>query len=281
MLEEVLFVGDVTSSPNFCVVLFQKINGFKNSEICRRNSEVFTLEYIISGTQNFCFGNKNFKAEKGDLLFFSKDFEYSCFVEQKNDELKNKLSKFRLLFCGSVAEILCKEYIAENCAVLNLPNLCKNFDFLAEISKNNVSQKAFSDAFFEIFPKLAIMFSSAKNPFSSPKTTAEKLKNYINDLPNGDFSFDDAAKKLSCSKAHAIREFKKTYGISPYAYALNLKYERAKIMLCETNLSVGEIAKILKFCDLQYFSAEFKKRFGQTPLKYRGQSKKYLTFHDK
>ena len=63
--------------------------------------------------------------------------------------------------------------------------------------------------------------------------------------------------------------FKANTGISPIDYLLNLKIKKAKILLSDNNLSVAEVAHMLGFADLSYFSKFYKQHTGKTPSKDR------------
>ncbi len=82
-------------------------------------------------------------------------------------------------------------------------------------------------------------------------------------------NLDELAEKLHMSKSNMIREFKKSYGVTPYNYLLEQKMESAKILLKETKLSIREIADKLCIFDEHYFSTVFYKKVGIRPREYR------------
>ena len=51
------------------------------------------------------------------------------------------------------------------------------------------------------------------------------------------------------------------------------KLDAARRYLSETELSVGEIAARLGYCDQSYFSASFRKTFGAYPTKWRSENR--------
>lgn len=54
-----------------------------------------------------------------------------------------------------------------------------------------------------------------------------------------------------------------------HSYILSVRMRQAQRMLCETPLSVAEIAQRLAFCDAGHFSRVFVRRVGVTPSQYR------------
>lgn len=95
------------------------------------------------------------------------------------------------------------------------------------------------------------------------------IKSKLDDAVETNFNLDDLCKNINYSKNYIINIFKEKYGKTPYQYFLERKTETAKAYLAHSNLSVGEIAKKLQYTDQQYFSANFKKITGYSPLAYR------------
>lgn len=60
---------------------------------------------------------------------------------------------------------------------------------------------------------------------------------------------------------------------TPKAYLLGKRFERSKFLLKNTDKSIGEISARLRFCSQSYFTEQFRKRFGLTPMAYRGDAR--------
>lgn len=71
---------------------------------------------------------------------------------------------------------------------------------------------------------------------------------------------------LSVSQFHHI--FKECTNKSPMEYINDIKIERAKELLSNTDLSMSEIAEFSGFCNQNYFSRIFKKNVGISPKKF-------------
>jgi len=89
-------------------------------------------------------------------------------------------------------------------------------------------------------------------------------KNYATDI-----SLEDMAAVACSSKYHFCRNFKKITGYGPYEYLVKYRINKAKSLLKETDISVGEIAEYVGFGSTSNFIQTFKKLEGLTPLKYR------------
>lgn len=77
------------------------------------------------------------------------------------------------------------------------------------------------------------------------------------------------AKNLNMSYSYFRKEFKKRTGTSPNQYFQDLKMKSAKQLLFSTNLSVKEICYHLGYSSPEYFTNQFKKIVGKTPVEYR------------
>lgn len=84
------------------------------------------------------------------------------------------------------------------------------------------------------------------------------------------------ASLCALSESRFAHKFKERKGVSPLHYFLSLKIERAKELLCFTDLSIGEISVMTGFENRLYFSRLFKLRTGLSPLHYKNNIKKEL-----
>lgn len=77
------------------------------------------------------------------------------------------------------------------------------------------------------------------------------------------------ADKLHMNKTYISEVFKQKTGIGFVEYLTIVKMERAKKLLIEDNLKIYEIGANLGYRDIEYFSRQFKKFTGHTPVEYR------------
>ncbi len=62
--------------------------------------------------------------------------------------------------------------------------------------------------------------------------------------------------------AHGFREF---FGLPPIEYLIRLRLQRADFLLCDHNLSVGQVARAVGMPNAHYFSRLYHRRFGHPP----------------
>ena len=80
---------------------------------------------------------------------------------------------------------------------------------------------------------------------------------------------DDLAAAAGLSKAHFSREFRRTFGESPYVYLLTRRLERAAALLRNTDHSVAEVCLEVGLQGVGSFTTSFKRTYGMTPTAYR------------
>jgi transcriptional regulator GlxA family with amidase domain len=82
------------------------------------------------------------------------------------------------------------------------------------------------------------------------------------------------AAKANFSPSHFFVLFKRRIGTAPIDYFTRLRMQRASLLLCETSLSVKEVAAKLGYDDPFYFSRVFKSVNRLAPSDYRAAQRK-------
>ena len=83
-----------------------------------------------------------------------------------------------------------------------------------------------------------------------------------------DRKISQIARALGISESGLRKKFKEKVSLSPTAYRLQYKMERAKYLLESTDLQVGQIADQLNFYDAACFCRAFRAVVGMTPLQF-------------
>ena len=85
------------------------------------------------------------------------------------------------------------------------------------------------------------------------------------------------ARAALMSSAHFSRQFRASYGETPYGYLMTRRIERAKALLRRSELSVTEVCIEVGCTSLGSFSARFTELVGETPTAYRARDHSALT----
>ncbi|MDD0842717.1 helix-turn-helix domain-containing protein [Pseudomonas sp. Gutcm_11s] len=79
----------------------------------------------------------------------------------------------------------------------------------------------------------------------------------------------DVAEQCAMSRSHFSRAFKKTTGMSPQEWSLDLRVRRAKELLRDLAMPISVISLECGFADQSHFSRMFGKLVGTTPKRWR------------
>lgn len=95
------------------------------------------------------------------------------------------------------------------------------------------------------------------------------LQRYIESNYTRPLTLEHLASFANISKYHLSREFKKYTGFSPNEYLIELRLDRAKFLLKNSSLPIGQVAAISGFSSYPNFLKLFKERTDMTPGGYR------------
>lgn len=79
----------------------------------------------------------------------------------------------------------------------------------------------------------------------------------------------DMARAASLSRSHFSEKFKEAFGLSPHAYLLTRRLERAASMLRNTDYSVAYVCVSVGLSSVGSFTTSFKRAYEMTPTQYR------------
>ena len=83
------------------------------------------------------------------------------------------------------------------------------------------------------------------------------------------FSLEDVAASVGVSPFYVSKLFKEEMGETFINYVTDRRLDRTKKLLSETDLSIKEIAGQTGYSDQNYFSRQFKNKFGISPTDFR------------
>lgn len=87
----------------------------------------------------------------------------------------------------------------------------------------------------------------------------------------GELDLEQLAASANLSKFHFARRFRQLTGQSPIHYFIQLKMQRACLLLDTTGMSMKQISAELGYDDPLYFSRIFRRTIGRAPSEYRAQ----------
>jgi AraC-like DNA-binding protein len=115
-------------------------------------------------------------------------------------------------------------------------------------------------------------FRTARGEDQSTADLSGRLRGTVESMSAaalGHLSLNELARRLCCSERHASRLFRSAYGVSLRDKQSELRLDRAKQILTQTNAKIVEVAMESGYQSLSQFNAMFKCRFGMTPSAWR------------
>jgi YesN/AraC family two-component response regulator len=109
--------------------------------------------------------------------------------------------------------------------------------------------------------------TSAKHGYEN--NIVDSIKRLLQDSVYESISIDYVLEKISFSKSYLTRLFRDYAGCSIMEYYISLKIAEAQKMISEGEFSFSQIAEMLGFGSIHYFSYMFKKKTHMTPSEYR------------
>lgn len=213
--------------------------------------------YILRGNCHYYHENGDFSLEAGSVVYLPYGSRHKLVIESEDIEFYR--IDFRLEVGGEVALFsdhpikLCRTAPAE-CAEA-IQALAEGYQFV----QDTVAKAAL----------LCTVLRSLSSVVHSPRK--EKLApatNYLLEHLTEKVSCTFLAEKCCLSTAQFYNLFHAEYGMPPLEYRNKLLLRRATLLLRDGSFSVTEIADMLGFESVAYFSRFFKKHKGVSPSQY-------------
>lgn len=112
---------------------------------------------------------------------------------------------------------------------------------------------------------------SAREAIGGPRASREcdQVRRYIDNHFKENLTLDQLAEMAHISKYYLSHTFQKEYQTSPISYLLSRRIRESRFLLRETDHTLSQIAQILGFSSLSYFSQSFRRLEGISPIEYR------------
>ncbi len=106
-----------------------------------------------------------------------------------------------------------------------------------------------------------------KNDTGNPHV--EKAKQYILTHLTQEITSADIAAHSGISQSHLSRLFKRLTGTTMMGYLSDERIRAAQGLLLSSDMTIPEIAALLRFCDQSHFTYAFRRKTGITPRAYK------------
>ncbi|KAF6625156.1 helix-turn-helix transcriptional regulator [Paenibacillus sp. DRB1-1] len=100
-----------------------------------------------------------------------------------------------------------------------------------------------------------------------------KINQYLITHCEENITLHNLADLIQCNPVYLSNRYSKVFHISPIKHLQTMKMEKAKKLLCYTDMYISEVAQRLGYISASQFTNLFKRHFGITPLLFRKKSK--------
>ena len=229
----------------------------------RRNSDTFAIEYVSDGDFIFVHNGVREICRPGEIFLVHQGCNCSMRC-QTPSALKRTVCMDGVLLqpllsaCG-LDRIFCIRNI-DTARMDILFDRMDEFSTQAEPDFEKLSSFCYS-----------FLLALAESAVIKPRPVElQKALRFMRQSLNDSLSLTELAKYAGVSQATLYRLFREYFHSSPINYFLEQKMEKAKALL--QYFPVKQVAGMLNFSSPQYFSNEFRKRYGVSPKNFRCRS---------
>ena len=139
------------------------------------------------------------------------------------------------------------------------------------MGRDEMSEKLCTMLFHELLIRI---YRTNPEMFPSPDkdNEMEEAKRYLDRHFAEDVSVNDLAGRFFLTPSHFIVRFKKHTGYTPCKYKGMRRIDRARTLLVDRRLTLGEVAEMCGYADLNSFVRSFRQATNVTPGQFRTMS---------
>lgn len=214
----------------------------------------------LEGDKDYDFGDKVCKVRKNDIIYMPKGSSYSVETYEKglcyaiNFQLSHEMTNGPFSFTPKNPNLFIEAFRA------------------AEKAWRTKSEGYIFKCKSELYSILSAMRAERRmdyHPFAKLEIIRPALDIIAENYSSGELSIPELSEKCGVSEVYFRSVFRSVFGVSPIKYINQLKISRAKELLSSKMYTVASVAEMSGFCDISYFSREFKKAVGVSPSEYK------------
>ena len=226
----------------------------------RKNSDVFSIEYVQQGVFIFNHGDEKFECHPGDifLLHYGSDSGMRCktLTGRKKVIIMTGQALSGILNASGLERIFCIRP-AERSKIDSLFEQITAPENAGNIRKNSLL----------CYELLLVLAESAVVSPRPPKL--QKVLDHMARSLDKTLTLNDLSRYAGVSNAALNRLFHEYLQCAPVEYFRRLRMEKVRHLL--KYFPVKTVAAMMDFSSTQYLATEFKKHFGVSPKHFRQQ----------
>ena len=232
------------------------------------------LFYIVGGKGQFLIEDRIFPVNVNNLVIINPN------VPHTEDSLNAQPLEYIVLGIDGVELTISDQSDGKFCILdhfesVEISSCLRNI--LREMELKNTGYEDICQAYMEILI-IRLMRSTSLAVQTEPQVLSGNrqcaaVKRYIDLHFKEPLTLDQLAEEAHMNKFYLSHAFKGEYGVSPINYMISRRIEESKYLLLETDLSMSQIAQLLGFSSLSYFSQVFRRTQGASPMEFRHHTK--------
>jgi AraC family transcriptional regulator len=145
---------------------------------------------------------------------------------------------------------------------------------LAQLALNlhlgNAGDQLYRESLSSAFAaQLVKTLNGDSRPAVAPDPRVRRAMEYVEAHLSDVISLEALAGAAAMSRFHFSDVFRRTTGLSPYAYVIARRMEQAKLLLATTRLPVADVAWRLGYANPAKFARQFRRSTGMNPSAWR------------
>lgn len=232
------------------------------------------LFFIVSGKGQFLIQDQVFPVDANKLVIINPN------VLHTEVSLNAQPLEYIVLGIGGI-ELAASENSNDQFCILDhfesveISSCLRNI--LREMELKNTGYEDICQAYMEILiirlMRNTALTMQAEPQLASGNRQCAAIKRYIDLHFKESLTLEQLSEEAHMNKYYLSHAFKREYGVSPINYLISRRISESKYLLVETDLSMSQIAQLLGFSSLSYFSQVFRKVHGSSPMEFRQNSK--------
>ena len=233
------------------------------------------LFFIVSGKGQFLIQDQVFPVDVNNLVIINPN------VSHTEDSLNAQPLEYIVLGIDGIELATSANSNGQFCVLdhfesVEISSCLRNI--LREMELKNTGYEDICQAYMEILI-IRLMRNTAlavqeENSGNSGNRQCAVVRRYIDMHFKEPLTLEQLSEEAHINKYYLSHAFKREYGVSPINYLISRRINESKYLLAETDLSMSQIAQLLGFSSLSYFSQAFRKTQGVSPMEFRQSSKR-------
>ena len=219
------------------------------------NNETDEIQPVNSETQDSRLMEKiSEDISRKDVDQLKKHFE--CLVEKYENDTRFSAMYVKFVFSNVIQELFQENQFSEERKLdheVERLYSCTNLKQILAITKENIKEY---EAFLE-------------RSMSESRDEVASVKNYIYQHYAEDLSLEMLAEKVYLSSGYLSFIFKKETGMNLNRFIRVVRMEKAKELLCNSNMKVAQVSEQVGIPNVSYFCRSFREYYGSGPESYR------------